>query len=201
MTSLPTETHQVISQWVLLTLIPLPERSTHLGRRTSRTMMQQCDLSPSCQFPSLSHCVGLLFSGSHIFFFLFPPLFRAIPAAYVSSQARGWIGATAASLHHSHSNSESEPRLRPIPQLTARPDLYPLSGPGIESASPWMLVRFVSAEPRQELLSFLFLFLIFIFKSFTEVQLINNVVIISVVQQNDSVIHTHVHSLSDSFPL
>ena len=30
-------------------------------------------------------------------------LFRATPAAYGSSQARGLIGTTAASLHHSHS--------------------------------------------------------------------------------------------------
>ena len=37
-----------------------------------------------------------------IFTFL---LFRAIPAAYGSSQARGQIGTTAASLHHSHSNA------------------------------------------------------------------------------------------------
>ena len=39
--------------------------------------------------------------------------------------ARGHIGAAAASLHYSHSNLGSEPRLRPIPQLTATLD--PLS--------------------------------------------------------------------------
>ena len=43
--------------------------------------------------------------------------FRA--SAYGGSQARGPIGATAAVLHHGHSNARSEPRLRPTPQLTA----------------------------------------------------------------------------------
>ena len=34
-------------------------------------------------------------------------LFRAVPAAYGDSQARGGIGATAAGLRHSHSNAKS----------------------------------------------------------------------------------------------
>ena len=44
------------------------------------------------------------------FFFVF---FRAAPAAYGGSQARGPVGATAAGLHHSHSNSNTgfKPRL------------------------------------------------------------------------------------------
>ena len=42
----------------------------------------------------------------HLFFFL-----RAAPATNGSSQARGLIGAAAASLHHSHSNAGSEPHL------------------------------------------------------------------------------------------
>ena len=37
--------------------------------------------------------------------------FRAAFAAYGGSQARGQIGAVAASLRHSHSNTGSEPRL------------------------------------------------------------------------------------------
>ena len=49
-------------------------------------------------------------------------LFRATPAAYGSSQARGPIGATAAGLSHIHSNAESEPHLRPTPQLMAMPN-------------------------------------------------------------------------------
>ena len=43
-----------------------------------------------------------------LFLFL---LFRAAPAAYGSSQARGPVRATAAGLYHSHSNARSEPRL------------------------------------------------------------------------------------------
>ena len=50
-------------------------------------------------------------------------LFRAAPAAYGGSQARGPIGAVAASLQHSHSHIRSKPRLSPTPQLTATPDL------------------------------------------------------------------------------
>ena len=46
----------------------------------------------------------------------------AAPAAYGGSQARGLIGAVAASLCQSHSNAGSEPRLQPTPQLTATPD-------------------------------------------------------------------------------
>ena len=62
-------------------------------------------------------------------FFLFVCLFfcllalsRAVPAAYGGSQARGLTGAVAAGLRKSHSNVESEPHLRPTPQLTAMPD-------------------------------------------------------------------------------
>ena len=54
-----------------------------------------------------------------IFFFLF--FFRATAAAYESSQARCWIGASAAGLHQSHSNARSQLHLQPIPQLTATP--------------------------------------------------------------------------------
>ena len=49
-------------------------------------------------------------------------LFRAAPAAYGGSQARGQIGAIAASLHHSHSNAESKARLRPTSQPMTMPD-------------------------------------------------------------------------------
>ena len=43
-------------------------------------------------------------------FFLF--LFTAVPTAYGSSQANGRIGAVAAGLRHSHSNTRSEPCLQ-----------------------------------------------------------------------------------------
>ena len=57
-------------------------------------------------------------SGLLIFFFFFC-LLRAAPMAYGGSQARGGIGAIAASLCQSHSNARSEPRLRHTPQLMA----------------------------------------------------------------------------------
>ena len=51
----------------------------------------------------------------------------ATPAGYGDSQARDPIGATAASLHHSHSdNVGSELRLRPTPQT---PQLTAMSDP------------------------------------------------------------------------
>ena len=48
--------------------------------------------------------------------------FRAAPAAYGGSQAKGQIRAVAAGLHHSHSNADSKPCLQPTPQLKATPD-------------------------------------------------------------------------------
>ena len=53
------------------------------------------------------------------FFSLF---FRATLATYESSQARGQIGATAAGLQPSHSNSRFEPHLQPTPQPMAMLD-------------------------------------------------------------------------------
>ena len=56
--------------------------------------------------------LGLTLKGNHKtlndFFFFFFVLFRAALAAYRGSQARGQIGATAASLCHSYSNARSE---------------------------------------------------------------------------------------------
>ena len=45
--------------------------------------------------------------------------------AYGGSQARGRIGAAAASLPQSHSSSGSEPHLQPTPQLMATQDPQP----------------------------------------------------------------------------
>ena len=66
------------------------------------------------------HFYFLIFNFIYLFF-----LFRAAPLAYGSSQARGQIGATISSLHHSHSNTGSKPRLQATPQLTAKPDPRP----------------------------------------------------------------------------
>ena len=55
-------------------------------------------------------------------FLLFAFFFMATLAAYVSSQARGWIRAVAAGLPQSSSNSGTELYLQPTPQLTAMSD-------------------------------------------------------------------------------
>ena len=52
-------------------------------------------------------------------------LYRAVPAAYGSSQARGRIRATAVGLYHSHSKSGSKSHPPPTPQLTAMLDPWP----------------------------------------------------------------------------
>ena len=60
------------------------------------------------------------FNEKIVFFFF--GLFRAAPAAFGNSQARGWMGATAAGHSHSHSNVGSKPHLQPTPQLIAMLD-------------------------------------------------------------------------------
>ena len=72
-------------------------------------------------------CLFFLF---FFFFFVFC-LFRAAPEGYGGSQARDLIGETAAGLCHSHSNAG------PLTQQR----------PGMEPATSWFLVGFVSAAP------------------------------------------------------
>ena len=69
--------------------------------------------------------VALEFAVYVFFFFLVFFVFfsRAVPIAYGGSQARGPIGAAAASLRQSHNNARSELHPQPTPQLTATPDL------------------------------------------------------------------------------
>ena len=71
-----------------------------------------------CGSETIDTCAFILF----LFFILSFCLFRATPVAYGGSQTRGLIGATAAGLHHRHSNARSEPRLWATPQLMATPD-------------------------------------------------------------------------------
>ena len=66
-------------------------------------------------------------------------LFRATPAAYVSSQARGQIGAIAAGLYHSQAESAT--------YTTAHGNTRSLTDwarPGIDSESSWILVGFAN---------------------------------------------------------
>ena len=58
---------------------------------------------------------------------LFLVILRLRSSAYGGSQARGRIGAVAAGLHHSHSNTGSELRLLLTPHLTAMLDPNPLT--------------------------------------------------------------------------
>ena len=67
----------------------------------------------------------LFLRGFFSIFFCLLFFFRAASAAHGGSQAGGLIGATAASLHHSHSNMGSEPCLPPTPQLMATLDPQP----------------------------------------------------------------------------
>ena len=71
------------------------------------------------------------------------------------SQARGRMRASAASLDHSHSNTGSEPHLQPTPQLCGNArSLTHQVRPGIKPISSWILVRFLTCEPQQELPGF-----------------------------------------------
>ena len=71
-------------------------------------------------------CIYLAQIHVSFLFLSFFLLFRASLAAYGGSQARGQIGAIAAGLQHSYSNTRSRLRLRPTPQLTTQ-ILNPLS--------------------------------------------------------------------------
>ena len=86
--------------------------------------------------------VDLITLSNYVFFCLFGWFFfwffRTAPVAHGGSQGRGQIGATAASLHHSHSNSGSLTRW---------------VRPGIEPATSWFLVILVPAAPWRERLS------------------------------------------------
>ena len=65
-----------------------------------------------------------------IYIYLFILLFKATPMGYGGSQARGLIGtiATAASLHHSHSNARSESKSATYTTAQQLRILNPMSG-------------------------------------------------------------------------
>ena len=79
------------------------------------------------KLPKLSSLKKIFLPSFLLLFFSFLFFLRAAPAAHGSSQARGQIRATAASLRHSHSNTRSKLWLWPTPQLMAMPILNPLS--------------------------------------------------------------------------
>ena len=91
------------------------------------------------------------FFGSNLtgLFFFLSLFFRA---TYGGSQAWGLIGAVASDLHHSISNSISEPRLRLTPQLTAKPDPQPTEqGQGSNQDLYGYQSGLLTAEPWREL--------------------------------------------------
>ena len=79
------------------------------------------------------------------------PFWGAAPASYGGSQARGLMGAVATSLHHSYSNAGS------ATYTTAQGNTRSLTHQarlGMEPATSWFLVAFVSTAPRRELLNY-----------------------------------------------
>ena len=105
------------SSWsgFLLDATQEPARQAEPGFPAQPPMLGYLEAAAPVDFPETEGAHSLAF----IFYFL---LFRAAPAAYGDSQARGPIGAVAAGLCHSHGNAGYQPRLRPTPQLTATPD-------------------------------------------------------------------------------
>ena len=81
-------------------------------------------------------------------------LLGAMPMAYGSSQARGWIGswiwAAAAGLHHRHSNTRSKPCLWLTTAHGNAGSLTHCLGSGNKPTSSWILVGFITAEPQWE---------------------------------------------------
>ena len=73
---------------------------------------------------------------NELFIYLIFFLFMATPAAYGSSQARTWIGAAAAGLHHSHTNAGSEAHLWPFGNGGS---LTHQARPWMEPSSSWRL--------------------------------------------------------------
>ena len=97
--------------WVLSSRILSPRKKEKSEAQSNQAMGESDRLV--FKF-SIYHILALLASGKLVMFkcsfsiFIF---FRSTPTAYGGSQARGGIGATAASLYHSHSNAGSEPHL------------------------------------------------------------------------------------------
>ena len=87
--------------------------------------------------------------------------FRAAPATYESSQARGRIGAVATGLRQSHSNAGSKLRLQPTPQFTAMPDPQPTEQCQRSNPQPHgSQLDSLTTAPRQELQVYSYCYLI-----------------------------------------
>ena len=91
---------------LFLKLTVLKKKLTVLVRCLGNFQIYICTAVFSHCLQTLLHFVPLEDRKCHFFLssFFFFLLFRATPVTYGSSQARGQIGATAAGLHHNHSN-------------------------------------------------------------------------------------------------
>ena len=120
---------QVCSESPPQAISPAPTKTYHLHQHSSHlTKTVPGSLGPGgCGFSPQALVLCGPSSLLLLLLFFFFLLFRAALAVYRGSQARGRFRTAVASLHHSLSNTRSEPRLRPTPQLTATLDLNPLS--------------------------------------------------------------------------
>ena len=103
---------------------PTPQQQLEPQRDNAGSLICRAtrELSTAHAFNLLTTTLFLLQISLLSFFF---GLFRAAPMAYGGSQARGQIGAVAASLHQSHSTMGYEMGLQPTAQLTATLDPLP----------------------------------------------------------------------------
>ena len=100
-----------------------------------------------------SDWISLIRKVIFLFYFILPYfiiflLFRAACVAYGSSQARGQIGAAAASLCHTAASVTYTTTNSNAGSFIHR------VRPGLEPLSSWILIGFVTTEPQQELLFF-----------------------------------------------
>ena len=107
-------------------------------------------LSSPSGTPVIWILVLLTLSPKYVFFAFL--LFGAGSVAFVGSQVRGQIGATAAGLHHSHSSVAPSCICSLHHSSCNTVSLTHRVRPGIEPVSSWILVGFISAAPQWELL-------------------------------------------------
>ena len=112
---LPLRFFLSLVNWALSLLNLCGGLETMLKLKKKKKYIAQCLAHRNCSTRSM--CFIYVFV--HLLTYC---LFKARFKAHGSSQARGWTGAVAADLHHSHSNLGSGLHLWPTPQLTAMLD-------------------------------------------------------------------------------
>ena len=123
--------------------------SIRRGPRLISTVLNSPSAGSPPNWPPSTGKWGTLFGkrcGERFFFFFFSfflfLLFRAKPAAYRGSQAKGQIRATAAGLRHSHSNTRSlTPWARPGIKATSLQRLYQVLNPLSHHGNSWILIK------------------------------------------------------------